>query len=812
MAARVSRSVLPRRAPRTVPVRIALPVAIALLMLLPAGIAVGPTRSPDRPALLGAHVVVATSVPLDSRESSANASVDNRSWVNLTSVEPTSPGDLSQAASTWDPALGGLLLFGGANNGVGIDNGTWLNRNGTWIELHPAHSPPASVGASLAYDDRDGYAVLFGGALNTTPEFPSETWTFNGSDWTELSPAMSPGGRAFASMAYDSMDQEVVLFGGYAGGCPFNDTWTFSGGDWTQVPGNGPGGRNLGSLSYDSQEGGAILFGGAGGCSGEPPTYSDTWRFASGSWTELFPDFSPAARAGMQQVEDPVTGGLLAYGGATSTGTFLSDTWEFTNGSWTNLSSQLAASPPPTLEGVLAANPDTGAVVLYGGFDVPSLTQPPGIPDDYTWALRPPITVSPLTVDSPSGSIDMGQNVTFDENASGGLGGLLFSWPTLFMARCPGAGTPPFDCDFTQSGTFVVQATVSDLYGTASGPSLSYTVAARPTVGAPTASRPSADVGQQVVFAISTSGGAGTLSIRWTGLPLGCPTTGVSVPCTIATDGSFTISANATDSAGVSAASPTLSYQVYDAPALGVPTVRTSSGTPTGAVDVGMIVVLSADLTGPGSGGPYAYQWSTLPGGCASPDTENVTCALTSAGASSATVSVTDSNGDTVTSSPVVWITNAALSIAPAVSPGSPTAGVAATLEAGIEGGSAPFTVTWAFPNASSATGPQVSHDFPSAGTETVGVRVIDAAGASRDANLTVVVVPGSSSSSSTSATAGLYEGLAIGLAIVVLVLLGALVLVMRRRGGSEGAKASNPSASPTAPPPPPSGPSGPSG
>jgi hypothetical protein len=54
-------------------------------------------------------------------------------------------------------------------------------------------------------------------------------------DWTQKLPAKSPSGRHGHAMAYDSAHGQVVLFGGLgADNTVLSDTWTWDGSNWTQ--------------------------------------------------------------------------------------------------------------------------------------------------------------------------------------------------------------------------------------------------------------------------------------------------------------------------------------------------------------------------------------------------------------------------------------------------------------------------------------------------------------------------------------------------------------------------------------------------
>ena len=64
----------------------------------------------------------------------------------------------------------------------------------------------------MAYDAATGTVVLFGGDGSSGDL--GDTWTWNGTTWTEQTPATSPPARESATMAYDAATGTVVLFGG----------------------------------------------------------------------------------------------------------------------------------------------------------------------------------------------------------------------------------------------------------------------------------------------------------------------------------------------------------------------------------------------------------------------------------------------------------------------------------------------------------------------------------------------------------------------------------------------------------------------
>ncbi len=128
--------------------------------------------------------------------------------------------------------------------------------------------------------------MLFGGNSQALPL--NDVWAWNGSSWTQLSPALSPSARYYPAMALLPLGQGIVLFGG-AGGS--DDTWVWDGGTdaWAMLTlASSPPGRNGHALSFDGQGDRVILFGGM-----SSTTYlNDVWtlsavRLEDGSVCEL---------------------------------------------------------------------------------------------------------------------------------------------------------------------------------------------------------------------------------------------------------------------------------------------------------------------------------------------------------------------------------------------------------------------------------------------------------------------------------------------------------------------------------------------
>jgi PKD repeat protein len=280
-------------------------------------------------------------------------------WANLTStVVGAPPGRSFGTATVYDPIDQYSLIFGGYTNRHVYLGDTWAYAAGRWTNLTPATSPTPRDHASLAFDARDGYVVLFGGT-NMTRSF-NDTWKFVAGTWTNITPSVSPGPRWAASMAYDPRDRVVVLYGGCLVS-ELSDTWTFAGGVWTRLsPVPAPAGRGGAAFAYDPADGFMTLFGGDNGTL----FYNDTWWFANGTWSLVVPPLSPPARHGSAFAFDVTLQQMVLFGGTTSQG-LVNDTWWFVHRTWRGES---AGRAPSVREFSMMTNDSTdGYLLLFGG-------------------------------------------------------------------------------------------------------------------------------------------------------------------------------------------------------------------------------------------------------------------------------------------------------------------------------------------------------------------------------------------------------------------------------------------------------------
>jgi hypothetical protein len=291
-----------------------------------------------------------------------------------------------------------ILLFGGA--GQDILGDTWKWDGQRWTELHPAHSPPARMSASMG--TLGNRVVLFGGDDRIThvgddyTYLLGDTWTWDGTDWTRECPAHSPAPRRYGLMK--NTNGTLHLFGGTgllatnridkpgdAISWDYQDVWTWNGKDWEEqftprlptiygAPAEALGSQVLlvdstpdeGDLSADTwvwdgvvwskrtpalappARGGAsvsrlgdkvVLFGGYDWDRLTDGLRNDTWTWDGTSWAEQHPARSPSPRAGAMMA---TLGDRVILFGGSGPDTNLGDTWAWDGTNWT----QVATSGP----------------------------------------------------------------------------------------------------------------------------------------------------------------------------------------------------------------------------------------------------------------------------------------------------------------------------------------------------------------------------------------------------------------------------------------------------------------------------------
>ena len=237
-----------------------------------------------------------------------------------------------------------------------------------WTQATPAISPGVRSNHAMAYDSVRQKVVMFGG-YNFQSGSMGDTWEYDGVVWTQVAPASSPPARTGHAMVYDSARHKVVMFGGYdpAPGslAPlYNDTWEYDGVDWAQVTtASKPLNRLDHAMVYDRGSQEVVMFGGNG-----MTLHNDTWTYDGVDWTQATPANNPPVRALHAMVYDSDRKKSVIFGGVgvlTTSGSLRNDTWEYDGVNWTNITND--GSPPARSGHAMIYDAVRQQVVMFGG-------------------------------------------------------------------------------------------------------------------------------------------------------------------------------------------------------------------------------------------------------------------------------------------------------------------------------------------------------------------------------------------------------------------------------------------------------------
>lgn len=222
-------------------------------------------------------------------------------------------------------------------------------------------APGPRTAASIAYQPLARQFLLFGGTtvINGGGKSIAETWLWNGQSWTNSS-GPGPSARAYAVMDYDVAHSQVVLYGGQydaAGQSPVSlfDLWLWDGVRWA-INSSAPAPKlRFPSGVYDAARANLVLFG--LGNSGP-----ETWLWNGSSWSAANPVHSPPARIGEGMAYVDSTKQVVLFGGTASSLGRLNDTWLWDGRDWRNAQPTLA--PPPRVSPTFVGGEQA---ILFGG-------------------------------------------------------------------------------------------------------------------------------------------------------------------------------------------------------------------------------------------------------------------------------------------------------------------------------------------------------------------------------------------------------------------------------------------------------------
>jgi PKD repeat protein len=533
----------------------------------------------------------------------ATADVSVSSWA-LLPTGPNVPEWRLRTVLGYDPVDGYTVMFGGYDptHGGGLWLGdTWAYSGGAWTQLFPGVAPGARSSAAMVWDANLSGLLLFGGYAYPSTYY-NDTWLFRGGSWTQLSTPVAPSARSEVQMAYDPVAKAAVLFGGWDGSSYLADTWEFANGAWTRLhPSLAPDGRSGGAMAWDNTSREVVLFTGTN--SSSVSQLSDTWTFASGTWTERSIANGPPGvfLPGFATLEN---GSVLLFGGGnTSLGTNLNDTWLYSNGSWYTI--PLVRSPPPLGGTAITYDAHDGYMLLFGG-RYPSF----GADSNASWAFD--------TLTAGWGTFNASGTVPFALSPGvrllAGVAPIGYAWQ--FGDGNTSNGSAP-QHTYDRAGVYTLNVSLKDALNLTV--SLSASVAVDLAVHL-SASPATGEAPLKVFLSANTTGASPPISYSWNFGDGTTGTTGPGVTHLFTSAGSFLVSVSLLDGRGGRGST---SMTVHVAATLAASFAISPAPNPSELA--GVSLTFRASPTG--GSAPFSYAWSFGDGGTASGSPANHTFA-----------------------------------------------------------------------------------------------------------------------------------------------------------------------------------------
>lgn len=232
-------------------------------------------------------------VGLSNQQQMSGRRLIGAQWAPLPGL--VAPTYRQRAAIGFDPRNGELVAFGGTQEDLEV----MQVFDGHWHQRSPTLAPARRSGAGLVWSAVDNALLLHGGS-DANGAMLTDTWTWDGSAWHQLTPPTSPPPRFFGAFAADPAGG-VLLYGGFAGAARA-DHWRWDGATWQQVAAVGAPGAVFGALAaLDEARQRTVLLGSFTGA-------LQTWEWDGLAWTLRDASSHPPVASSCRMAFDPARG------------------------------------------------------------------------------------------------------------------------------------------------------------------------------------------------------------------------------------------------------------------------------------------------------------------------------------------------------------------------------------------------------------------------------------------------------------------------------------------------------------------------
>src|SRR5205823_10770720 len=229
------------------------------------------------------------------------------------------------------------IIMLGIDNNIATQMYAYDAAAGKWNQVTPATLPPCVNEGGLTYQDANKTLVYTGGVCNNAVG-ADETYEWDGTNWNKITLLLADTRVFGAAVAYDPDRQVTTLFGGSpVVGLPLSDTWVYASGAWLTVTDfTRPGPRSLFTFTTDPVNNTIWFYGGTDNFT----TFSDFWRYESGTWTEVIADGTPVGCLSPTAVFDTDRSKLVVVCADAAT------TYEWDGAAWKAITPPAKSVPP----------------------------------------------------------------------------------------------------------------------------------------------------------------------------------------------------------------------------------------------------------------------------------------------------------------------------------------------------------------------------------------------------------------------------------------------------------------------------------